>query len=235
MISERQFSTTFTSFWTESTPLGETMVRTMNLGAERFLDPMQTKMSNRINGFINELGFRTTESAFTLGMKTANKPLVERLYTETENYIRRFPRPEIPNSETERETAIDDAFYLGNRLLSLVLREKGDRDICFRPRFKGCGIHDECEGDILIGNEIWEVKSGERKFRQPDIRQLLIYCALNHASKTNEIILYRFVNPRAGLMFNGTLRGLTETIAGCEPETLFDEIIEFLSARQTSV
>jgi len=235
MISERQFSTTFTSFWAEVTPLGETLIRVMNLALERFDPPIRSEVNVRHNGFINELGFRIAENAFLNRVTLGDNILAKKLYHETETYIRRLPRPALPDSDTEQSAAISDAVRLGNRLLSAILVMKGDRDVLFRPSFRGCGIHDDCEGDLLVGSEIWEVKSGDRQFRQPDIRQLLTYCTLNHASGRYRITDYRFINPRAGVTFCGSLHDIVRTVAGCEPETLYGEIVEFLSRAEVSI
>lgn len=215
-------------------PLGEMLVRAMNLALERFDAPMRSEVAASINGFINELGFRLAESAFLKRATRAYSVLAEKLYHETETYIRRLPRPATPDSDAERRAAISDAVTLGNRLLSVISVKKGDRNVLFRPSFRGCGIHDDCEGDLLVGTELWEVKSGDRHFRQPDIRQLLSYCALNHASGIYVITDYRFINPRAGVTFCGSLHDLVRTVAGCEPETLYEEIVAFLSRGEVS-
>jgi hypothetical protein len=235
MISERLFSTAYTSFWTEETPFAESFIRNMNLGLERFKPPMVSKAPASFNGFINELGFRIAEYAFTLGSNKGDTAIADILYSETKEYIRKLPRPSIPGSKEERSVAVNDAVIIGNRLLSIISDLKSGRQLLFRPRFNGCGIHDDCEGDILIGKELWEVKSGDRPFRQPDIRQVLVYCALNHNSGQYVITDYRLVNPREGVMYYGPLRDLVRPIAGCEPETLYGDIIEFISRSEVSV
>ncbi len=62
------------------------------------------------------------------------------------------------------------------------------RTIRVSPRFEGCGWLDECEADFLTSNVLVEVKAGDRAFRSIDLRQVLIYCALNFASKKYDIV-----------------------------------------------
>ncbi len=234
MISERHFSTTFTSFWSEVTPLAESFVRAMNIAADRFDVPMKSDVSVILNGFINELGFRIAENISPTGAAGADAVLAEKNYRDTETYFRRLRRAGTPHSDDERQRAVCDAIDLANRLLAVIRARKGARDVVFHPSFRGCGVHDDCEGDLLVGKELWEVKSGDRNFRQTDVRQLLTYCALNHAAKSHVITDYRFVNPRTGVIFGGSLHDLVRTVAACEPEILYGEIIEFLSHPEVS-
>jgi len=234
VISERQFSTLYTSFWSTAMPLGEAMVRAMNLRVERFTEPLNAASPSAFNGFVNELAFRLAELSSVAGAHSIDTNFLHATYPMTEAYISRLPRAVVPESATERATAGQDALALAERLLNAIRQGPGKEPVCFRPKFSGCGIHDDCEGDILIGEELWEVKSGDRQFRQNDVRQILIYCALNHFSAKHAIKRYCLVNPRVGVLASGMVRDLSRSGAGCEPQTLFEEIIEFLSLQEVS-
>jgi hypothetical protein len=234
VISERQFSTLYTSFWSTAMPLGDAMVRAMNLRLERFAEPLDAASPTTLNGFVNELAFRLAESSYSAGSPSIDTTFVHAIYPTTEAYIMRLPRAVVPGNATERAMAGQDALALAETLLATIRHGSGKEPVCFRPKFSGCGIHDDCEGDILIGEELWEVKSGDRQFRLTDVRQILIYCALNHFSMKHGIKRYRLVNPRVGVMASGMVRDLSSNGAGCEPQTLFEEIIDFLSLQEVS-
>lgn len=235
MISEKQFAVLYTSFWAAVLPLGETAVRRMNLRVARVFNPLQADAPAAYNGFVNELAFRLVELSYRGGAGSVGEESVPEVYASTEGYIMRLPRASVPASRREREAAIRDAVVIGERLAGMIGDARGERSITFRPQFSGCGRLDACQGDVLIGDELWEVKSGDRQFRQTDVRQILIYCALNHAAKTRPIDRFSLVNPRAGIVADGTVTDLVHDIAGCDPGTLFDEIIEYVTLRETSV
>lgn len=50
-------------------------------------------------------------------------------------------------------------------MAATMLTRYGKKDVIFAPRFLGCGIVRECEGDFLKGTTLVEVKSGYRPFR----------------------------------------------------------------------
>ena len=105
---------------------------------------------------------------------------------------------------------------------------KRTRDVWFG---KVVGLFDRA----TVGEELWEVKSGDRHFRQTDIRQVLTYCALNYASRTRVIDRFSLVNPRAGVIACGTVDDLARAVAASDPQALFEEIVAFLSFQDASV
>jgi hypothetical protein len=87
---------------------------------------------------------------------------------------------------------------------------------------------DSCYGDVLAQNTLYEVKIVDRKLRSTDIRQLLIYCALNYNSRQFDIQAVSILNPRRGVEYIFKLERLTERIANRTPADLFHEITDFL-------
>lgn len=99
-----------------------------------------------------------------------------------------------------------------------------------RPRFSRCGIVDNCEGDIIVGTTLYELKNVERDFRIADLRQLLTYCALNHASRQYEIESIGLINARSGLTHRIDLNKFAFSTAGVSSSELFDDIIIYITA-----
>lgn len=235
LISEKQFAALYTSFWASVLPLSEAALRAMNLRVNRVYEPLETACPAVLNGFVNELAFRLTEASNGTAGDAVPSNVTPEVYSSTEAYIMRLPRPAVPSSPCERDTATSDALAIAQRLTEMIGRARGTRSVSFRPPFLGCGMLDACEGDVLIGEDLWEVKSGDRHFRQTDIRQLLIYCALNHAARSRQIDCFSLVNPRAGVVADGTISDLTHDVAGCDPGTLFDEIIACVTMGEGSM
>ena len=108
-------------------------------------------------------------------------------------------------------------------------RSKGEFEVIFEPEFSGCGFVDFSVGDILIGEELYEVKAGERQFRSTDVRQLLTYCALNFAAKRYSIKKAGCVNPRRGTYFSFDVNALAFEMSGKSSTELLAEIVYYMS------
>lgn len=68
----------------------------------------------------------------------------------------------------------------------------------------------------------------DRNLRSTDLRQVLIYCALNYYSQQYDIQAVSIVNPRRGVEYAFRLDKLTERIANKTPPELFHMMTEFL-------
>ncbi|MBA4109365.1 MAG: hypothetical protein C0487_07215 [Leptothrix sp. (in: Bacteria)] len=98
------------------------------------------------------------------------------------------------------------------------------------PRFDGCGFVDQCYGDIIIGQRLVEIKSGERTFGVSDLRQLLVYCTLNHYSRAPvQIDSIEIFNPRMGACFSEKLETVSLRLSALNSHELFAEIQKYIS------
>jgi hypothetical protein len=102
--------------------------------------------------------------------------------------------------------------------------------VTFEPNFAGCGFLNPCVGDVLIGQELYEVKAGNRQFRSTDLRQLMTYCALNYAAGTHAITKAGCINPRRGTYFVLDLDAIAHEMAGKSSSELFSDIIYHVSS-----
>ena len=93
------------------------------------------------------------------------------------------------------------------------------------PEFPGCGFLDACVGDVLAGVALYEIKAGERTFRSVDIRQLLVYAALNRSAGRYRIESVGVFNPRVGIVFEIPLDELCVEVSGTNSVELLSEII----------
>lgn len=108
--------------------------------------------------------------------------------------------------------------------LEVILAEISG-DLVFNPGFRGCGYLSPCVGDVLVGDCLVEVKAGRRTFRIEDVRQLLTYALLNHASKNYVIRRVALVNPREGTYSLLPLEVLTHRIAAASPDEFFERCL----------
>ena len=92
----------------------------------------------------------------------------------------------------------------------------------------------QCKADVLFGETLYDIKAGDRDFRLVDVRQLITYCALNHAVSNYTINKVGVVNPRLGVFFNVGVDELVEGMTGTSAVELFEEITTFLSTDRRS-
>jgi len=233
MISERKLISSHSSFWQAVLPMGAAFVRTMNTDLSRFAPPRPSVLPATRNAFISELGFRiyaaTIDGAIDLGAdQLANDRRVLSLAEGVQTYIAQLEGNTRygPMDELERQESI----ALAKRLERFVNLQEADKEIVISPPFNGCGIVDDCEGDLLIGTRLYEVKNVERDFRLVDIRQLICYCALNRASRRHAIDSVGLVNARRGVFYRIDFNYLCLAVAGMTAPDLCAEVTNFISS-----
>ena len=89
---------------------------------------------------------------------------------------------------------IEEAIELAKRLEDCFANLPGEA-VIIQPRFRGCGVLDSCYGDLLASQCLYEVKMVDRNLRGMDLRQVLVYCALNYRSQQYIINSVSILNP----------------------------------------
>lgn len=232
MISERKFSSTYTSFWNEILPMGDAFVRQLNLSCKRFSHPYDSNLpvDRDRRAIINELSFRLFKAQVLKNTADIDRVKLSRSVIL---YISRLSNQINLRKTKIREKEFKEAEMLA-RTLSEYFKRKELKSLVFWPSFTGCGLINSCKGDIILGKNLIEVKAGDRKFRLPDIRQLITYLSLNFYSERYELENVALVNPRAGLSFEISVDGLIESSSGRKPVDVFSDIIEFISFELSS-
>ena len=112
---------------------------------------------------------------------------------------------------------------LADRLIRFVGQRTGTSGPIFKPRFSGQGAIEPCEGDVQAGDSLIEVKSVDRGYRSIDLRQSLIYAALDYLagnSRYSELVIY---NSLAGTSITTTPDQLVLAAGGKTKEEFFHE------------
>jgi hypothetical protein len=102
----------------------------------------------------------------------------------------------------------------------------------FSPRLKGSGFLGECQADLSIGQHLFEIKTVTRNFSASDIRQLVVYLALDHANGKRRWKFLGLLNPRRGIYADISVDYILFRLSGgrSAPEVL-DDVLKLLSAR----
>lgn len=220
MISEKTFARGYSSFWTQNTPWLVDYVSFLNKGSiERIfkpLDSLDEAKHRSINNSAAFIDFKQKRIGEELDLLKIISIATDNLKHLPRNGLDTYIFDEINNTIIKEQS---------KRLTSTYSR----KELIFDPQFKGCGIIANCQGDLLYEDVLCEIKAGERNIQSSDIKQLLVYCALNWLSdekiKINKIEIF---NPRQGIYWNSTLKNLMDNISTLPMEDLFEEIGHFL-------
>ena len=237
MISEIAYIRDFASFWRQTTPLMDGFVRRLNRElCTRDFKPMVSETSPNRRGFVNEVAFSVfceLVSSVQRGSKFSSKFAIEKAAKLVSRQAsREFLEGNYDPNLSEIETS--DIEEQIDRLYWKLVESRGVEAVTSRPQFKGCGIVDKCEGDLLIQKTLFEIKAGDRPFRAIDLRQLLTYLALNRASGSPSIEGIGLVNPRVGVSFEMLVDEFSFEVSGRDPASLMESVVYGMSSGDIS-
>ena len=235
MISETQFARQYASAWRTLTPMSEQFVRNVN-GAwcEQVFSPIRSRLLPFRRWLRNEIAFRV----FVADMQVSPRP--QSLFISNDMVNQIFDN--IQTDERWRKLRVQDPLYqperqevetIWRRLIQFFCRDTAFTNV-LSPSFSGCGIIDSCAGDIICGDTLYEVKAAGRFFRSIDLRQLLIYSALNKQAGTYGFVNIGVFNPRVGVCYRSPLSEVCYEVSGKSADELLGDIIETASGADIS-
>jgi hypothetical protein len=146
-------------------------------------------------------------------------------------YIGRFSAaPPIAATDIDDECRKE----AGNLVLRLLHFFPGAIATTLRPVFSGCGLISTCEGDLIEGSCLYEVKAGDRAFRVVDLRQLLTYSALAHAKGDLTFSEIGLFNPRTGVAWRRSLEEVSYALSGLRLSDTLSALVEQFSGASAS-
>lgn len=234
MISERRFASAFTSFWNQSLPRADAYLRRINGTYNQYLGEIDSlgHVDRDRRSIVNELGFRLFKEGWE--KQDITNQLIHDLSSDVQKYIAAIARRKddvilMPPSAQEISESKEIA-----KSLSDFFSPTKNKTLLFWPEFPGCGIIQKCKGDILHGNTLVEVKSGDRTFRITDLRQVLTYCCLNFVSRKYDLRFIILLNPRRGIFYETSIDQLVSACAGVSAVDFFADMIAFISTEGNS-
>ncbi|MBU6464921.1 MAG: hypothetical protein KGI99_17250 [Bradyrhizobium sp.] len=190
-------------------------------------------------GFINEVAFAafcqsaSRNESWPL-RKLTKSELDEAVASVHSLSIRREVGGERISSQNFTADELFDIEEQRSRLSRIFSFNRPAGSLIVEPIFPGCGIVDASKGDLIVSNVLFEVKAGDRLFRSIDIRQLIMYSAMNHISKRFRIEKLGLFNPRVGVSAIISIDDLCDEISGRQSVELFSEIVAAISSGEVS-
>ena len=238
MISETTFASNFTSVWKSLTPTSELFVRKINGGLyERVFTPMNSVTAPSRRALINEVAFtlfvRHGDTLVPHNARRVSDLEIAACFAVAHEAITRLDRVHSSDVAEMDRTESDEAVRQAIRLATFFLAQNRGA-IMYNPDFQGCGMINSCFGDVLVGGALYEVKAGERRFRSVDIRQVLVYAALNYQANSHDIRTIGLFNPRTGVSFKASLDEFCFEVSGQASPDLLADIVRAFSSGEMS-
>lgn len=240
MISERVFSRHYSSFWDELLPFADRFIRVINVSYERyeFAPEFDGHADADIRAFINELAF---ELYALLQQHAQRNEFIDLLKIDTS---------ELEKLVAQRIAALSSTTINATSFFSPAVKQEASTvagsikrffdeyypksAITLKPKFIGCGFVDTCFGDCLADSDLLEIKAGDRNFRSTDIKQVLVYAALNSVKQDRQITNVVLLNPRRGVFYRTSLHALCVESSAQGSSAILGQIINFISGTNVS-
>jgi hypothetical protein len=102
--------------------------------------------------------------------------------------------------------------------------------VTFSPAVRGNGILNSCFADLGVGKTLFEVKTVSRPFQSKDLRQLLVYLALESAAGEPRWEYGGFLNPRLSIFCTFSVDWLVSRLSGGRPsKAVFTDFVQALA------
>ena len=242
MITEKNIAAEFKGFWGESLPLlTPNFVRIFNETIGDDLTTLQTDMKKIPIGKDIKKHDLVAEFSFQLAKLAYEKSLwIDELKLEHDNILEAYNRTIkfLRKYESENyEIVLNDSEVAESLALAeqydYFLEHIGSKDIEFSPIIVGAGFLGKCKADLSVGDTLYEIKTVSRNISGRDIKQLLIYLALQHSTGSFKWKNAGFYNPRKALSYKIPIDHLIyKTSGGKATAELFSDIIDFLCSRE---
>lgn len=240
MSSELSLIRGYSKFWEELFIIdSHDYIKVLNkCMLEKRYAPLDIKDIPQRRGLINEIAF----SIFAGNCRDEDSIRVDELQLD-DTFLKELFKEELKKSRVyflgrqfTHEITINELNVIKELSRRLIHSFSNRDDLNVSPRFPGCGIVDNTRGDVYYRDTLVEVKAGDRAFGIQDVRQLLIYGALNSKQeKPLEIEYFELFNPRIGVVWQERVETIIDDLAGCSSFEFFNELIEFISCQYRSL
>lgn len=239
MITELSLIRSYSTYWKSLFPGGEDYVRLINSAlGKKVHDSIHIDDKPQRRALINNVSFNIFENLINNSIDfndfkviDSNSSFLKEVIKEEKKQLSNL-RYGTDLSIKISDTDLDLIKWLTS---SLFNNYKSKNGLVIRPKFKGCGLIFEAEGDIFYDSTLTEIKAGDRNFGIHDLRQLYVYLALNYASKSYDIRKIELFNPRTGVIWREYIDVVSNNIAGSPTLEILNEIIDFISNNNQSI
>jgi hypothetical protein len=242
MISEKSIASVFKGFWSQSLPLlTPSFVRVFNEANQNDLTeyPLseikpvpigaQVQKHDLVAEFAFQLAKLAHEKSLWIGELKLDQNNIDTAYLSTVSFLKKYTTDD--GSIVLNEKEIEESLILAEQY-DYFIDKQNSSDIEFSPQVAGAGFLGLCKADLSIDETLYEVKTVSRNIAGKDIKQLLIYLALQHSTGNQRWKYAGFYNPRKAQYYRFSIDHLIYmTSGGKSTSEVFSDIIDFLCSR----
>ena len=246
MISERQLANGFSGFWQELLPLltprfvrlfNQCYVEQLVDSDGRELNAIPVSVANDHPATVAEAAFfmakLAADSAIPVAEAIGNPAFCKEAASLAIGVVDEFEGATLNSEFKLSEEELEEAIQLAKHYDFLYPHFGEAPDLRFSPSVPGAGFLPACRGDLAISETLLEIKTVNRNFSGADLRQLMIYLALDASSGVRSWSSAGFFNPRRGIVATFTVDTLLFKLSGGRtPTDVFDELVGFASTRE---
>jgi hypothetical protein len=241
MISERTFASSFNDFWQNLLPLltpsfvhlinsGHCKVLVNEKGEE--LPAVMSRDETRDPAVVSEFAYHLSRQALTNGVPIStsieDKEMVSSAQRKAIELINMYEgRAFFPEKNLNKDE-LQEGYELAQRYETLIFQLGKVGQIKIPVPLCGAGFIGACNADLVIDDYLVEIKTVKRGLSRKDIRQLVIYLALNAASGHKGWKYAGFFNPRRSTYHKLITTNLIEHMSGGRSSIdVFSQLIDF--------
>lgn len=225
MISEVTFSKNYTSFWNAVLINSRNYVRLINGSLVQTIHKPFPPNNGGYTAYINEVAFELFSISLDNGNISFRDEDITNACSKAGTKIKLFATqyqniifPQYDEIKTEVLFIVES-----------LHNQYAGKNPSVKFGFRGLGLLNSTEIDLRYNDILVEIKSGDRKFKVTDIRQILIYLTQNYFSKDSIDIKYiELFNPRMGILFSTDVESMIYQLTASTPRELYEEIRSFL-------
>ncbi|WP_163399519.1 hypothetical protein [Flavobacterium fluviatile] len=233
MITEREIAEKFSVIWKQHFPLlTPTFMRVFNEAHIFNINAPIPIKENVRNDIVSEISFNIVE-----------KVIIEESYIEDyiENEIKLKKIVEFTAKSIWKSGNFSEKDFLLNEIeiteikricqnLIEFIQKIKKKQVKFKPTFTGYGFIPDLVGDLSIDDTLFEIKTVNRNFRSSDLKQLLLYLALQQVSSGLNWKYAGLYNPRKGTYCKFNIKNLIYDLAGGKtPNESFENLLDSLT------
>jgi hypothetical protein len=244
LISERIFARSFGGFWAELLPfLTPSFVHMVNDGLKRRLldesyghvPPVEVKATEDDPALVAEFAFCLARVAADNNVSVDHAVGESSLFT----LARLSAERTIYSYEQENTTPLsaigqDEGLALAHNYEAFFCQKHASVE--FSPRIAGAGFISSCLADLSVGDTLYEVKTVNRNIASKDMRQLMVYLALQAATGNRRWNKAGFFNPRRAVYHEFVVDNLVSRMSGGRPSVeVFADLVGFACNRDIQI
>lgn len=235
MISERNLARGFESVWQSLFPmLTPGFMRTFNEHLVKAIDTNRTggaapvPVGSDAPDLVAELGIQIAARAIagTVGAERIgrDRTALEQSWRSAHTLVARYEgeAPDVADAPLLEEDVREGLRLAGNLG---AFADGIDGEARFAPSVPGANVLSRCEADLAVGRTLVEIKTVSRGFRSNDLRQLLVYLALDWA-RGPRWTKGCLVNPRRAVWADFEVDWLVRRLSGRPAADAFGDFVD---------